>query len=131
MRVFLNERSLLKISGSDAETFLQSQLSNDITKLDRSRIQINAYCQHQGKIIGLLWVIRKDEAFFISFPKDLLETIKSRFLMFVMMSDVVIEDVSLSYNQIGAEVALALAEGLKENTALTHLNLNKNQIAND
>ena len=101
MKYLLSERALLKVSGSDAETFLQSQLSNDITKLNRSRIQLNAYCQHQGKIIGLLWVIRKDEAFFISFPKDLLETIKSRLLMFVIMSDVVIEDVSSSYNQIG------------------------------
>ena len=35
MKYLLSERALLKVSGSDAETFLQSQLSNDITKLDR------------------------------------------------------------------------------------------------
>ena len=48
----LKDRALLKISGSDAEVFLQAQLSNDISKLDRQSIQLNAYCQHQGKILA-------------------------------------------------------------------------------
>ena len=34
MFVHLKDRALLKISGSDAEAFLQAQLSNDINKLD-------------------------------------------------------------------------------------------------
>ena len=33
MYVHLNNRALLKVSGSDAETFLQGQFSNDIEKL--------------------------------------------------------------------------------------------------
>jgi tRNA-modifying protein YgfZ len=101
MKYLLNERALLKISGSDAESFLQNQFSNDITKLENSKIQLNAYCQHQGKIIGLFWVMRYDEYFLISFPNDLLEVIKSRLQMFVIMSDVVIDDISASFNQIG------------------------------
>ena len=34
MFIQLNNRAILKISGNDAESFLQSQLSNDILKLD-------------------------------------------------------------------------------------------------
>ena len=101
MKYILNDRALLKISGSDSELFLQNQLSNDINKLDSSSIQLNAYCQHQGKIIGLFWVMRYKGSFLISFPKDLLEIIKSRLQMFVIMSDVIIEDISESYSQIG------------------------------
>ena len=97
----LEDRALLKISGSDAEVFLQAQLSNDINKLDRKSIQLNAYCQHQGKIIALFWVIRMDESFLLSFPIDLLERIESRLKMFVIMSDVVIENVSSLFSQIG------------------------------
>ena len=37
----------------------------------------------------------------ISFPKDLTDVIISRLKMFVIMSDVIIEDISESYNQIG------------------------------
>jgi len=101
MKTLLSDRALLKVSGSDSESFLQNQLSNDITQLDSSKIQLNAYCQHQGKIIGLFWVMRYEGSFLLSFPKDLIEVIKSRLQMFVIMSDVVIEDISEQYNQIG------------------------------
>ena len=101
MRVYLKNRSLLNISGNDSESFLQAQLSNDISKLSKSEIQINAYCQHQGKIIGLFWVMRYQNGFLLSFPNELLEKIKSRLEMFVIMSEVVIEDLSNHLFQIG------------------------------
>jgi len=97
----LENRALLKVSGGDSESFLQAQLSNDIEQLDNSSIQLNAYCQHQGKILALFWVMRSDDSFLLSFPLDLLEIIKSRLQMFVIMSDVTIDDVSDDYLQIG------------------------------
>ena len=101
MLIHLDNRSLLKVSGSDAESFLQAQLSNNINELDRSSIQLNAYCQHQGKLLALFWVMRSNDDFLLSFPLDLLEIIKSRLQMFVIMSDVTIDDVSDDYLQIG------------------------------
>jgi len=101
MLIHLDNRSLLKISGSDAESFLQAQLSNNINVLDSSSIQLNAYCQHQGKMLALFWVMRSNDDFLLSFPLDLLEIIKSRLQMFVIMSDVTIDDVTDDYIQIG------------------------------
>jgi tRNA-modifying protein YgfZ len=101
MRVLLKNRALLKISGKDSREFIQNQFSNDIEKLNHSRIQINAYCQHQGKIIGLFWVMRYEDNFLLSFPIDLADVIKSRLQIFVIMSDVIIDDISASYSQIG------------------------------
>jgi tRNA-modifying protein YgfZ len=101
MLIHLDKRSLIKISGSDAESFLQAQLSNNINDLDHSSIQLNAYCQHQGKILALFWVMRSNDDFLLSFPLDLLEIIKSRLQMFVIMSDVTIDDVTDDYLQIG------------------------------
>jgi len=98
----LKNRSLLRVSGSDAETFLQGQLSNDISKLDALSVQLNAYCQHQGKILALFWVMRHEDSFLLSFPSDLLEVIKPRLQMFIIMSDVVIEDVTKEHIQIGS-----------------------------
>jgi folate-binding protein YgfZ len=102
MFVHLENRALLKIAGPDAEAFLQGQLSNDIKNLDSSSVQLNAYCQHQGKILALFWVTKNEDSFFLSFPLDLLEAIKSRLQMFVIMSDVVIEDVTKEYGQVGS-----------------------------
>ena len=101
MIIHLKNRALLKLSGSENEAFLQAQLSNDINKLDNSSIQLNAYCQHQGKILALFWVIRAGDDFLLSFPIDLLDSIKSRLQMYVLMTDVKITDVTDQYLQIG------------------------------
>ena len=101
MKILLKQLALIKVSGTDSETFLQNQFSNDLTKLDDQTIQLNAYCQHQGKIIALFWVMRHRGNYLLSFPKDLAEKVMARLRMFVIMSDVVIEDVSEQYHQIG------------------------------
>jgi len=101
MLIHLNNRALLKLSGIENEAFLQAQLSNDISKLDEESVQINAYCQHQGKILALFWAIRAGDDFLLSFPLDLLDSIKTRLQMFVLMADVKITDVTEQYVQIG------------------------------
>ena len=101
MFVHLDNRALLKITGKDSKSFLQSQLSNDVSKLDNSRIQLSAYCQHQGKILVLFWLLRSKDDFLLSFPLDLIETVKNRLQMFILVSDVKIEDVTEKYLQLG------------------------------
>jgi len=101
MIIHLKNRALLKLSGSENEAFLQAQLSNDISKLDDSSVQLNAYCQHQGKILALFWVIRAGDDFLLSFPLDLHDSIKARLQMFVLMADVKITDVTEQYLQMG------------------------------
>jgi folate-binding protein YgfZ len=101
MKVFLNNRALFRISGFDSEVFLQSQFSNDISKIGANKIQLNAYCQHQGKIIALFWLMRSEDSFLLSFPADLAEKMKSRLQMFILMSDVIIEDITNQNIQIG------------------------------
>ena len=84
MFFLINDRSLLRVSGPDAESFLQAQLSNDIFKLDSQALQISAYCQHQGKILALFWVMRFEDSFLLSFPADLKDKIISRLQMFII-----------------------------------------------
>jgi len=97
----LSNRALIKVSGTDAESFLQAQFTNDISLLRINDVQLSAYCQHQGKIIALFWVMRSEESFLLSFPTDLAEKVIARLQMFIIMSDVSIEDISNQYSQIG------------------------------
>ena len=101
MHIQIQDRALLKVSGGDAESFLQAQLTNDITLLKNNSVQLNAYCQHQGKVISLFWVMRSEEGFLLSFPLDLAEKVISRLRIFIVISDVLIEDISEYYAQIG------------------------------
>ena len=128
MFVHLKNRALLRVSGSDAETFLQGQLSNDINNLGNSSVQMNAYCQHQGKILALFWVIKNEESFFLSFPSDLLEVIKPRLQMFIIMSDVVIEDITKEYTQVGS-IDEAHQKALVINDKLSLIIANKGDIS--
>ena len=100
MVIKISDRSLLKISGKDAESFLQAQLSNDIRLLDNNNVQLSCFCQHQGKIISLFWVMRSNDDFLISFPSDLVDKVIARLQMFVIMSEVKIEDMSNELTQI-------------------------------
>ena len=97
----LSDRALLRVSGGDAESFLQAQLTNDISLVHSNKVQLSAFCQHQGKIIALFWVMRTNDGFLLSFPADLAEKVMARLQMFIIMSDVVIEDISEQYTQIG------------------------------
>jgi hypothetical protein len=118
MLIHLKNRALLKLSGSENETFLQAQLSNDINKLDNTSVQLSAYCQHQGKILALFWVIRASDDFLLSFPLDLLDSIKARLQMYVLMADVKITDVTEQYLQIGL-IGKSQKDSLKINEQLS------------
>ena len=101
MIVQLNNRVLLKLTGKDVQTFLQGQFSNDIDALEEGVVQLNAYCQHQGKIIALIWVMKQAEDFYLSFPDDLKTIVVQKLTMFKMMSAVEIIDVSDKIIQLG------------------------------
>jgi folate-binding protein YgfZ len=97
----ITKRALLKLTGKDVEVFLHGQFSNDVNALEEGVIQLNAYCQHQGKIIALIQLMKKADDFYLSFPADLTDVVTKRLTMFKMMSDVTIADVSDEIIQLG------------------------------
>lgn len=96
MLIFLENYSVLKISGVDSKSFLNSQFSNNILLLDsnQNQCQMNAYCQHQGKVISVISVLKIDDYFLLIFPKNLLEKVSSKLNLYKMMSLVNIENLS-------------------------------------
>jgi len=101
MITFLNNRSLIKVSGEDSEVFLQSQFSNDVKKIQDKSVQINAYCQHQGKILAIIWVILKNGNYYLSIPTDLKALVISKLNIYKLMSKVEIQDFSEKVYQYG------------------------------
>ena len=114
MMIQIKNRALLKLTGNDVQSFLQGQFSNDINTLEQGVVQLNAYCQHQGKIIALIWVMKKNKNFYLSFPMDLADVIIKRLTMFKMMSDVLILDVTTDLIQLGV-IDEDLKDGFKLN----------------
>ncbi len=94
----MKDRITLQISGADAQNFLQGQLSNDITAIEKNEWQLNAYCQHQGKIIALFWVAKVKGDFYLNFPNSLQDKALKRLNMFVLMANVDIKQATLNVN---------------------------------
>ena len=82
---------LLKISGDDAQAFLQGQLTSDVSKLSDTW-QLTGYCNPKGRLLctGFLW--RTDEHFFLLLHAQLFEAVQARLKMYVMRSKVILEE---------------------------------------
>lgn len=101
----------LKISGTDAQSFLQGQLSNDIDKIAEGAWQLNAYCQHQGRIIALMWVGKQGDDFLLDFAMDLYDVVKNRLTMFALNAEIVLTQIETQTAAIEeAQVTLATTE---------------------
>jgi folate-binding protein YgfZ len=98
---------LLLVSGEDAQTFLQGQLSNDVTQASPRRSQLAAYCTPKGRVLAtlLLWVA--SEAYFLQLPRELVERTAKRLQMYVLRSRVRLAVASDQMAIIGATGAEA------------------------
>lgn len=97
----LAHQGLLKVSGDDAFTFLQGQLSNDLKDVTSERAQLSAYCDPQGNVLAIFLVFKIHNDFYLSFDGSIKTTIQKRLTMFVMRSKVTITDLSAGWIHIG------------------------------
>ena len=93
----------LRISGADADTFLQGQLSNDIALLTPQRAQITSYNSPKGRMLAVSHLFRDEGAVLAEVDRGVLEPVLKRLRMFVLRSKVTLEDLS------GHACALGLA----------------------
>lgn len=88
----LSDRGLLEVSGADAVSFLQNQLTNDITKIDPKTHQLTAWCNPKGRVIANFRAFMRGESIFLILSKDLVETVLTKLSRYIMMSKVTITD---------------------------------------
>jgi len=92
---------LLRISGADAETFMQGQFSNDVRLLDGQNSQLSSYNSAKGRMYSCFRLLKNADVYFLRLPADIADAVIKRLRMFVLRSQVVIEDVSEQYVHLG------------------------------
>ncbi len=97
----LSAYRLFRVSGADANSFLQGQLSNDINHVTENHSQMSAYCSPKGRTLALFRVFRLEDVYFLSLPNEIAETTIKRLKMFIMRSDVAMDDVTEQYFHFG------------------------------
>jgi len=106
----LSHLGVIAVYGADAESFLQSQFSNDISQLTETGTQLDAYCTPKGRILGLMRLFRQGETWYLRLSEDTLEAVIQRLRMYVMRADVTLEDVSDNFLRIGISGETAVDE---------------------
>lgn len=97
----LSHLGLLEISGADAVTFLQGQVTNDVKLLAGTNAHYSAYCNPKGRMLALFLAFAHYDHLHLQFNRELLEPIMKRLKMYVMRSKVEIKDVSDSIIKFG------------------------------
>lgn len=84
----LSRYGLIRCSGDDAQTFLQSQLSCDIREVNLQQAQYGSYCTPQGRVLAnfLLW--RQGNDYLMQLPASLTTPIQKRLTLYILRANV-------------------------------------------
>ncbi len=97
----LSHFGLIRAGGPDARSFLQGQLTNDIDAVTPELAQFGSYCNPKGRMLGSFWIFQRDEDLYLQLPTERLASILQRLRMFVLRSDVTLDDASHELARFG------------------------------
>ncbi len=97
----LSHFGLIKVSGDEAEKFLQGQLTNDVRQVTDNQSQLSAWCSIKGRIIVNFRLFKRDKAYYLFLPQESLAATLKRLQMYVLRAAVKLEEVSDSLVCIG------------------------------
>jgi len=116
----LSQFATLRVSGEDAQSFLQNLCSNDIKAITPNLAQFNSLNTAKGRVLATFLIWQNGTDYFLHLPNALLATIQKKLSMYVLRSKVKIEDVSSQLVSLG--ISGKEAESILKN----HLNVPQN-----
>ncbi len=109
----LSHEGLIAVTGPDAQTFLQGQLTQDIRKVGPSYSPLAAYCSGKGRVLALMRVGGDTpQSYWLRLPAACVETVIKRLRMYVLRAQVTLKECSHDRVTIGliGEKAIQAAE---------------------
>lgn len=103
----LTHLGVLTVSGKDAATLLQGQITCNINDVNAEQSRFAAVCNPKGRAIATFLLIKEAEAFHLLVPLEMLEILKKRLGLFILRSLVSITDNSDAYCAMGLSSAPA------------------------
>ena len=94
---------LILLTGEDAESFLQNQLSNDIAETDENHFQLSSYSTPKGRMLGIFRVVKIDNGYLLITPKSIVTALLQRLHLFVVQAKVNLADASEHFARMGIQ----------------------------
>lgn len=80
------------VSGADARDFLQGQLSFDMQRLIRERLELASCNSPQGRVQAIAWMVERSDGILLIVPAELVDATVTRLRKYVMRAKAKIED---------------------------------------
>lgn len=108
------ELAILEVSGVDATTYLQGQLTNDIKELTQKKYQLSAHLNNKGRIIAAFIITQPcEDTYYLITTRSVSNKILPRLKMFILRSKVTLTEntlnIALSENVIADAINLELS----------------------
>lgn len=106
----LTQLAVLSVTGKDADTLLQGQVTCNVNEVTEHKAIFGAMCNPKGRVITTFLLLKKADGFLLILPNALLDSVKKRLQMYVLRSVVTLTDSSDALCLIGLSspgVALA------------------------
>ncbi|WP_428607807.1 YgfZ/GcvT domain-containing protein [Sedimenticola sp.] len=97
----LSHLGLIRVSGEDAQSFLQGQFTNDTREVTDRWSQLSAYCSPKGRMLANFRIFQHQGDYFLQMPKETHAAVLKRLPMFVLMSKATVTDASEEIVAIG------------------------------
>ncbi|MCY4157338.1 MAG: hypothetical protein OXF66_07905 [Gammaproteobacteria bacterium] len=91
----LEDFAAIKVSGKDRLDFLQGQLTQDMGKVTAARAAPAAWCNRQGRVIGLMAALEWNDATYLALPAEISAACVEGLGRFVLRAKVRIEPSAL------------------------------------
>lgn len=90
----LSQFGTLRVTGEEAQTFLQNLLSNDIREVSVTHAQFSSFNSPKGRMLASMLIWRNDDGYLLQLPRDLCESMRKKLGMYVLRAKVKIHDAS-------------------------------------
>jgi len=90
----LSHFGVVKVSGTDAEKFLQGQLSCHLKEITAEESRLGAYCNPKGRIIANFRVTKHEDNYYLHLPRELTTSLIQHLKKYAIFSKVKLTDVS-------------------------------------
>ena len=90
----LNQFGTLRVSGEEAQAFLQNLLSSDIREVSAARAQFSSFNSPKGRMLASMLIWRNGDGYLLQLPRVLCEPMRKKLGMYVLRAKVKISDAS-------------------------------------
>jgi len=106
----LSHYGLISAHGDDAAEFLLGQFTNDLRDVDEQHSQYSGYCNAKGRLLATFRVFRRGDSYYLSLPTEMVESLISKLRLFILRSNVTLEDASDTFIHLGVSGETAAAD---------------------